>query len=271
MNSESPALGRASADARDVEDESSGNGGQDVQGRLFDPERYSPVSVAVWQRLPESSARAFAIGTALGRLLDAQGTSDRLRNGKEAACSLIRRERLPVVLAALGDLSPRQWRRYVTEWQLLYVAHKCSRGVVALFTRPLLWACPACKAEIVYDHPEPSSRRNRGPGFASNGPDTTAGADVRRPLSGAGTTATVAQERPFVSTDAPHQESGINGMEVGVSSEVLEVIGTERVRGLSDHGIAGFLNRRDLTPPPGFARWTGYAVRVAMGEASHAA
>lgn len=124
--------------------------------RLFDPDRYSPVSVAVYMRLPESSARAFAITSGLGRWLDRNGTPNTLKSGKDASGALVSRQRLPVVLAALAvdgePLSTRQWRRYARAWEDEYVAHRCERGVVFLFARPLMNPCPACRQEIAYDH-----------------------------------------------------------------------------------------------------------------------
>ncbi len=212
MNGESAPKG-ASADSRsEVESHSTATGGQGTQTRLFDPTRYSPVSVAVWMRLPESNARAFGIGFALGTMLDAAGTSAPVRNGKQISCSVIRRERLPAVLEALGKLNPRQWRRYVGDWVARYVAHKCAPGVVCLFRLPNLSECPACKAEIPVDHvPEPA-HKPRGPGF---GRFTSTHADVLRPLSGTRTSAPSVQERPRLSTTAPHRKTGINGMAVG--------------------------------------------------------
>ncbi len=51
----------------------------------------------------------------------------------------------------------------------------------------------------------------------------------------------------------------------------LDVIRQQRAAGRADHATAGLLNSGGYQPPPGFARWTGYAVRVAMGEAGDAA
>jgi hypothetical protein len=188
----------------------------DEQAQLFDPTRYSPVSVAVYQRLPESSARAFAIASALGTILNQDGSATSLGNGRQASGTLVRKDRLPAILAALGGLSARQWRRYVTAWEEAYVAHRCSAGTVFLFRLPLLDQCPTCKAEIEFDHVAKSPHLNRGAGYG--GRSMTAPEDVQRPPRGAGTTAGAAQERPSLSTAAPHQKSGLQGVVVGVTS-----------------------------------------------------
>lgn len=181
----------------------------------YDPDRYAPTSVAVLLQLPESSARAFAVASALGRILDLQGTSERVRNGKEASGTRIDRYRLPDVLEALA-ISDRQWRRYIAGWERDYTAHRCGGGRVFLFAKSLPETCAECGTEIVYDHAPSSPRRKRGAGFAGNGRTTATQADALRPKSGAGTSASPAQERPHTRTDATHHETGINGMEVGV-------------------------------------------------------
>jgi hypothetical protein len=190
----------------------------DDQQRLFAPERHSPVSVAVYQRLPEGNAHAFAIASALGRFLDGSGRSDRLRSGGQAACSLVDKRRLRAVLAALGDPDPSQWRRYVRDWVARYVAHRCAPGTVCLFTRPLLDECPACHAEMAFTHVPPSPRVRRGAGFADrNGSVTPAATGALLPSHGAGTPATPVQELPRVRTDAPHLQTGLLRGEVGMS------------------------------------------------------
>ena len=46
----------------------------------------------------------------------------------------------------------RTFQGYVTEWEHDYLAHRCKRGTVCLFTRRMPAACPACGSEITYDH-----------------------------------------------------------------------------------------------------------------------
>lgn len=122
-----------------------------VTRRVYDPDRCPPVSLAVLQLLPGSSARAFAIAVATGRWLDGKGSFDRLRSVKDAAGSLITPERLPQVLEATM-IAFRTFQGYVTEWEHDYLAHRCKRGTVCLFTRRMPAACPACGSEITYDH-----------------------------------------------------------------------------------------------------------------------
>ena len=186
------------------------------QSRLFDPARYSPVTVAIWQRLPESNARAFAIGSALGSLLDGSGSSGRLRSGREAAGSLVKARRLPAVLQAIG-ISDRQWRRYVADWADRLVAHRCARGVVFLFAKPAFEDCPACHQWLEIHQPPPSWHLNRGAGFSST--------DAQRPhersrydrTSGARTATAAAQERPrFERKSATPSGRSLLGEEVGL-------------------------------------------------------
>jgi hypothetical protein len=62
---------------------------EDEQGRLFDPERYSPVRIDAILRLPSGTTQAFWIASTLGRFLRFDGGSERLRSAKEAAGTLV--------------------------------------------------------------------------------------------------------------------------------------------------------------------------------------
>ena len=159
----------------------------------YDADRYAPTSVAVLLQLPESSTRAFLVASALGRILDTKGTSERVRNGKSAAGTRIDKARLPVVLEVLA-ISDRQWLRYVAEWVGRYTAHRCGQGRLFLFARKLPEFCAGCGDEVIYDHSPPSPRPNRGPGF---GRDASVVTDVVRPQSGAVASASPAQLRPL--------------------------------------------------------------------------
>jgi hypothetical protein len=198
------------------------------QQRLFDDTRYSPVSVAIYQLLPESNARAFAIASALGSYRDESGSSDRLRSGRQAAGSLVSSRRLPIVLAALG-VSDRQWRRYVQQWIKLYAAHRCmpGSGSVFLFARPELTECPSCHVEIEirnvpeYQKQKKKPRDPRGRYAAkpvavtrpNGGPNAAKGADVSRP--------------DFERKSATPKSGFLQGLELGVS--VLEGSGLQEV------------------------------------------
>jgi hypothetical protein len=78
----------------------------------------------------------------------------------------------PAIYQAIG-IGERQFREYVEDWVTRYVAHRCGRGLVFLFSKPTLDNCPACRQEISIDHVPPSYRTRRGPGFA-NGDRTAA-------------------------------------------------------------------------------------------------
>lgn len=124
--------------------------GQVRQGRLFNPERYSPVTVGVWIRLPASSARAFAIASSLGKIIRRDSPDSpflSIRSYKEAAGVFIGPKQRTGIKGVL-DIESRQWRRLTTEWVKLYVAHRCARQIICLFVRPLEEVCPYCNAEI---------------------------------------------------------------------------------------------------------------------------
>lgn len=157
MNGETPAQGRGS-DGRGYVDDESSRGAR----RAYDETRYAAVSVAVLQLLPVSNARALGVAFALGISLDAVGSSDSVRNGRQVSGCLIRRDRLPDVLEALGNPDPSQWRRYVRDWVRRGIAHRCRPGVVCLFRMPLLLECPSCHADLAGSIDRAPSRAKRG-------------------------------------------------------------------------------------------------------------
>jgi hypothetical protein len=181
-------------------------------------ERYGSVSVAALQALPNSNAKAFLMGFALGISLDGAGTSGLVRNGKQVTGSLIREDRLPHVLDALGGLDPSQWRRWVRDWEARYVAHRCGLETVCLFRKPYLGSCPACGSELLVDHVPDSPSKPRGRG--RNHPSADAGRFVPprrtiRPVARDKMSRGAEQEVPSLNTEVPHRDSGINGMAVG--------------------------------------------------------
>jgi hypothetical protein len=147
---------------------------------LFNPNRYSPVSVAVMHQLPEGSARSFMIASALGQFLRLDGSSKRLRSGKDAGGTLITKRHRKFVLQSL-EIDESRWRKLVKDWEKRYVAHRCSRGVVFLFAKWLEDECPACHAEILHDSLPPGPHRARGDGFADGHPHYASG--TTRPVS----------------------------------------------------------------------------------------
>jgi hypothetical protein len=140
------------------------------QGSLFNPNRYSPVSAAVMFQLPESSARSFLIASALGPWLDLDGSNKKLRSGKEAGGTLIRKRERRVILHALG-IGEGRWLQLVRDWEKRYVAQRCSPGVVFLFAKWLEDECPACHTEVLHDGAlPPGPDRARGSGFRKGHP-----------------------------------------------------------------------------------------------------
>jgi hypothetical protein len=225
VSAESPAQGRAPADARDVGTESTEERGR-AEDRRYDASRYAPVNVALWQRFPPSSLRAFAITASLGQLVDVNGNTDRLANGRQAAGAVVRRDRLPAILAAIGT-SDRTFRRHVQEWVERFQAHRCSPRMLTLFTQPEPARCPGCQVEIVYDHVPRRARRQPGARDAASGRILSArladgpgrklseAPDGIRPVLGRNPSAAVAEARPLLSTAAPHRSAGLLGEAVG--------------------------------------------------------
>jgi hypothetical protein len=181
--------------------------------RAYDETRYAAVSVAVLQLLPESNARALAVAFALGISLDSAGSSDSVRNGRQVSGCLIRRDRLPDVLEALGNPDPSQWRRYVRDWVRRGIAHRCRPGVVCLFRLPLLLECPSCHADLAGSIDRAPSRAKRGPRREQRSRAYGSNAPVRREFRSRDGGVSL----PPSSTEVPHRNPGINGMEVGRS------------------------------------------------------
>jgi hypothetical protein len=184
------------------------------QGRLFDPERYPPVRVAALLRLPESNARSFAIASALGSILDAEGKTNKLKSAKEATGVLISQRRTSLVLDVLS-IQERRWRQLVDDWATRQIAHRCRLGVVVLFTMPFLEECPSCHQEIEATRLPPSARaKPRGRPFGStttdqNGTTTAAETAVLLPRGGATTAAAPAQLLPPLGTVTPPHKTGL--------------------------------------------------------------
>jgi hypothetical protein len=122
------------------------------QTQLFNPGRYSPVTVAALLHLPDANAKSFVVASALGRFIRRDGSYLAIRGGRDADAaaggSVIDRKHLKLILATL-DIQPQQWQRYVRDWVARYLAHRCGRNAVCLFVRPLEKYCPACRAPIV--------------------------------------------------------------------------------------------------------------------------
>jgi hypothetical protein len=152
------------------------------QEPLFDASRYSAVSVGVMLKLPESNARSFMVAAALGRFLRLDGSSDRVRGGKDVGGTLVTGRHRPAILEALG-IDARRWRRLTEDWEARYVAHRCGkhgrgpRGAVFLFAQWLYAKCPACHVPLYVNGLPPAAQRARGLGFKAGQIDPPSGSD----------------------------------------------------------------------------------------------
>ena len=104
-----------------------------------------------------------------------------------------------VILSVLV-INERRWRQLVKGWTDRYIAHRCSAGVVTLFTKPLLTECPNCHRWIegsAEAKPRIKSKP-RGRPFERSGSDTAVEAALVLPPSGANVAAGAAQMVPFL-------------------------------------------------------------------------
>jgi hypothetical protein len=196
--------------------------GQDsAQVRLFDPTRYSPAQVAIWQRLPPSNARVFAIAPALGSIRDESGSSAPLKGGKGASGTVVTRRRLPAILKAC-DIGPRMWRRHADDWEARYVGHRCDRGVVFLFASPVWDPCPNCRVELLFDHVPPPIKLPRGVGFGKSKAELPVPEKRNYQYRGSGTISTTSAALSVPESE-PKRSAPIGGVHLGVAVGEEEV------------------------------------------------
>jgi len=191
------------------------------QPRRHAAERYAPTTVEVMLRLQDGPARSFIVAAALGSFLHGNGSSERLRSGRDAAGSLITPRKLPAVLEAL-KITERHWRRLTADWEDRYIAHPCGQGKVFLFSRRLLMECPACHAEIPVTKSAPSPKTRRGSTRDRNGRWRSAETDRGGPPNGRKRSAEVDGTGPLSGTDTPHRATrSLPRGEVGIGGEVV--------------------------------------------------
>jgi hypothetical protein len=83
------------------------------QERLFDPDRYSPVTIAVLLVLPEANARSFFAASMIGSFMRRDRAPGRVLSGSDVGCIVVgpkHRERVLRVLnqaAAMAATGPR--------------------------------------------------------------------------------------------------------------------------------------------------------------------
>jgi hypothetical protein len=216
-------------------------------------DRYSPVRVSALLVLPESNARSFQIASALGAILDGDGTRNSLKSAKDATGVQITRKRRDQIIDHLG-ISPRRWRQLVDDWERRQIAHRCSSGTVVLFTRSFLVECPSCHQPTEATEMPSTAPKPRGRPFGESGSITSAKTEASLPPSGANASTQAVQTVPFLGTKQEHPTTGVamrdeEGMEQVQPSEVpLEVP--------SEISSEGSKNRPDRDPkawpvPPG--------------------
>jgi hypothetical protein len=171
-------------------------------------DRYSPARLSTFHQFPGTSLKAFMVASARGNILDADGTRNSLRSAKDATGVLITRKRRDLIIDELG-IDPRRWRRLVDEWQRRQIAHRCSPGVVVLFTQPFLVECPACHQPTEATEILPRKARRRGKPFGEAGQLNPPGRVDSTLLRGADAPAQAAQMRPLSGTDSEHPSSGV--------------------------------------------------------------
>jgi hypothetical protein len=109
---------------------------------LSNPTRFSPATVQAWLVLPASTARDFAVATALGSAIKEPGSRDELRRGETGIAVMLGKVRRRQIIDTL-NITPRHWRRLVGEWKTLRLAHRCTRDQLCLFVCPDA-VCPNC-------------------------------------------------------------------------------------------------------------------------------
>jgi hypothetical protein len=130
---------------------------RESQSRLFNPDRFSPVTLAVWMLLPPGSTRTFAVATCIGKALRRDSTFRPLRHGKDVIGVVIQRGQRRAIERELR-MSSGTWRKLVSRWASLNIAHRCARETVCLFVRPFEDPCPYCKEEAPLGIPAEKAR-----------------------------------------------------------------------------------------------------------------
>lgn len=171
MKHESPAPGRASADARDVEDKFTGTGGHDAEVLTAKQrKRYSPLSVNGILARPAITAQAHDLAMALGKTMRRDGTFEELRHGDDMVCVEVRPSHRDKVIGLLS-LSSWSWGEYVRRLEAVGMAHRCpdlKRGAVRLLLEPAsICPVPMCGEAL------PSATVERGSAQRSTLPTAT--------------------------------------------------------------------------------------------------
>jgi hypothetical protein len=209
----------------------------------------------------------FDLATTLGKMMAPGGTFRTLLPGEAAIAVVVRPSHRDKVLELAG-MTDRAWRTYVSKWEDGCMAHRncfgAGRGGVTLFFHPQS-SCtvPACGATL------PAERKQRsGQAEAAFRPS---GSSVPRNVLNPGDASRDEQGDALALEVRASVREPSKTFQEGIS-ESRARIRRERSLGLGDRDIAALLNQSAaFTLPDGFSCWTGYAVRVALGEAVNAA
>jgi hypothetical protein len=269
MKHDDPVPDRAAADAPDVGDKSTATGGHGAEA--LTPKqltRYSSVSMEGKLAVRGPGYEPFDLATTIGKMMAPGGTFRMLLPGESGICVVVGRFHRDRVIE-LARITTRAWRSYLRKWEDDRMAHRCadlSRGGVALFFRPEnRCPVPSCGATL------PPERKQRS--VHVEAAFRISGSSVPRTVLNTGDASR--DEEGDAETEPREDEVGVGPVpskffRTGYD-EIAARIRLERDLRLVDRDIAALLNNEaTIEPPAGFIRWTGFAVRVAMGEA-HAA
>ncbi len=203
------------------------------QGRSLsekERERFSSATVEALLAIGPCSvyAGAFAIATALGDGKLRGGERRRTQPGEHFDFVRVNANYREKIKNAAG-LAKRDWERYVAHWVKVGVAHRCKKGEVALFPRPLGEGevCPSCGKNLGSDIP--------------CRPDATS-ADARSDM----------RSRVFVSDS---QDGNRVGTQDGIPSEVYEFqkeAASSGDNGRARHEISPVAAQAWTEPPGGY-------------------
>lgn len=206
-------------------------------------DRWASIRVTTLLQLPDSNARAFMVAASIGSLLDENGTTNPLRNAARSPGVLIIKKRA-VRIRQMLSISPQRWRAYVADWADRYIAHRCSPGVVVLFSRPFLDECPACHRYTEGRERKPTiMAKPRGRPFQDSAANRFAETPQRQAPRAANRFAGAPQRQARLSTntDTPEDRVAIRAEE-GLQEEVA----VRRPSGSTEEGSIEI--RRDRDP-----------------------
>jgi hypothetical protein len=264
---ESPQKGAPNDSGDEVEQDSTGGDGHsDAVLTAKQRTRYSSVTLEGKLAVRGPWYEAFDFATTVGKMMAPGGTFRTLLPSERGIAVVVRPSHRDRVLQLTG-ITARAWRSYRRKWEADRMAHRCAGfgpgGVTLFFDPQTTCPVPQCGATL------PSERKERS--AQAEAAFRTNGSSVPRNVLNAGDASRDEQgDAQALEVKGSVQEPS-RTLQEGISESGAR-IRRERDLGLGDRDIAALLNQSAaFTPPDGFARWTGLAVRVAVGEASLAA